>query len=116
MLVLEDNGFEGQLPTVLPKSMRSLYLNRNRLTGTISANIFSSSALYLLDASQNQISGTLPNIPIQTGVHVLLLHGNNSRDDSAECRTAGKSRLIGQYAFRKRTSISVKFIEGLSPH
>ena len=79
---LEDNTFQGQLPTSLAKSMPNLIhldLSSNKVQGQLPQDIFELSQLQIVDLSDNSLIGPLPvgSGGIETKLKFLALHHNN---------------------------------------
>ena len=98
-LYMSDNFFEGQVPCELGhydvidlsqnllsgslpscfnvQNVRHILLRGNRLTGTLSKDVFNSSSLMTLDIKDNRFVGSIPDeIDKCSGLKLLLLSGN----------------------------------------
>ena len=82
-LLMQRCGIGGTTPEFLPDSVITLILRSNFLSGTMSKNIISSASfLQLLDLSNNELSGSIPQTATLAGkMQNLLL--NNMRMSSS---------------------------------
>lgn len=104
ILDLHGNRFDGQIPSNLPSSLVTLYLNRNLLTGELPNTFASMSNLRSVMLDTNQLSGTLHDKFYVTGnnfdeftnltnVMELSFYGNNFSDINDEMTVADVTAL-----------------------
>lgn len=59
-VALSGNKLNGQIPSLLPRSIKSLVIGDNSLTGPLPPNLAEYSSLTLLELSRNSLSGRIP--------------------------------------------------------
>lgn len=108
-LFLNTNALSGEIPPSLGQlhHLRSLYLTNNTLQGII-PSFANCSALKILDLSNNQVVGYVPEeATLPPGIRRLSLHDNNL--------TGTIPDSIGNIASLRKLELSYNHIEGTIP-
>jgi len=80
---LEDNHFEGEIDTFVEyfDDIMILDASNNQLRGTLPIEFFQKDRLKVLDLSGNNMEGVLPNFPANGALEYLALQDNAFRND-----------------------------------
>lgn len=76
-LVLYNNDFDGNMPTLNSTSLQYLDLSNNTLTGHIPSSLFSFPKLQYVYLSNNYLSGSVPSWDKVTPIKDIFLNGNH---------------------------------------
>ena len=76
ILLLSSNSFIGNLPVIFTHSLKYIFLDNNKLSGTISDGLLKLSNTVALYLNNNQLTGTLKSFQSMSSIRFLNLNKN----------------------------------------